>query len=181
MPYIYRYIDIDKEEVVYVGKVTRYKDVGYDPLRNRHEQHCREDWYKNDSDHIVMQYIELDSPVDADIVESWLINFYDTGQLINKAKTGWGKSKLDLYTLICGRWRTFGLNSGMREDSIEELISSLVLQLKKYTEGFTVNIDSNLTYFCNEVKRIQKEWQKAQKLSRFDAQCDFRRGDPKVL
>ena len=69
MPYIYRYIDIDKEEVIYVGKVTRYKDVGYDPLKNRHEQHCREDWYKNDSDHIVMQYIELDSHVDADIIE----------------------------------------------------------------------------------------------------------------
>ena len=36
-----------------------------------------------------MQFVELDSHTDADILETWLINFYDTGQLINISKTGW--------------------------------------------------------------------------------------------
>ena len=183
MPYVYRYIDIQKEEVVYVGKVTKFPDrqACYDPLRNRHEQHCREDWYKENEDNLIMEFIEFDNPCDADILESWLINFYDTGQLVNKAKTGWGKSAIDLWPIVSGRWRIFGLNSGMRDEEIRSKANELVDTLKRYTEGYTVNVDSQLTYFCEQVKKIQREWKKAHRISRYDAQDLFLRAKNKEV
>lgn len=177
MPYIYRYIDIEKEEVVYVGKVTRYKDcqAAYDPLRNRHEQHCREKWYKDNEDNLVMEWIEVENPCDADILETWLINFYDTGQLVNKAKVGWGKSSIDLWPVVSGRWTVYGKGYSMNDDSVRKLANDLVISLSKWTEGYTVNLDSNLDYFVEKVKGIRKEWAKAQRLSRYDAQDLFLR------
>lgn len=174
MPYIYRYIDLEKEEVVYIGKITKYKDIGYDPLRNRHEQHSREEWYKN-NDNLVMQYIELENQCDADVLETWLINFYDTGQLINKAKTGWGRSNIDMWPIVANKWRTFGKASDMREQEIREVISEFVYSLMRETEGCTVNIESGIHILCERIRYVHKKWVKAQRLTRFDEQQLFLR------
>lgn len=174
MPYIYRYIDLEKEEVVYIGKVTKFNDVGYDPLRNRHEQHCREDWYKN-NDNLVMQFIELKNQCDADILETWLINFYDTGQLLNKAKCGWGRSNIDMWPIVSNQWRTYGKNTDMNNDEIQGIVYELVYALRRETEGYTVNIETGLQHLCDSVRKVHSKWKKAQRLSRFDEQQLFLR------
>ena len=107
MAFVYRYIDLEAQEVVYIGKVAGEKDVYIDPLKRRHEQHTREKWYQENSDNLVMQFIEVKSHADADILETWLISKYGTGQLLNKAKTGWGESALDLSPMLYGRWKTY--------------------------------------------------------------------------
>lgn len=177
MAYVYRYINLKKAEVCYVGKVTKDSDFGYDPLLARHEQHKREDWYKAiGNENLVLQYIELDSHVDADIYETWLIQFYDTGQLVNKAKTGWGRSRIDLYSAIYGHWRTFrGAGQQGAEREVREQVNSLVNVLLKSTEGLFYNIDSALADFNTRVFEIQQDLRKGYTLSRYDAQDDFRR------
>lgn len=175
MPYLYRYIDLEKQEVVYAGKVTKYNDVGYNPLKNRHEQHCREDWYKASKDNLIMEFIEFDNACDVDILETWLINFYDTGQLVNKAKTGWGKTSFDLWSSVENRWVVYGLDRSMNGQNIRGLANDLIDSLQKYTEGYTVNIDFKLNYFCDNVRDVQKELEKSSRLARCDTQGLFLR------
>ena len=176
MAYVYRYIDLDKGEVVYVGKVTKHKDYKYDPLRLRHEQHMREDWYKAGKN-IVMQYVELNSHADADILETWLINYYDADQLVNKSKTGWGKCSFDLSSLLFGRWRTFGLNTGSNEDEATRIVSDMVRVLFKYSEGLNYNLDRQIEMMNDQIRHIAEEKRRAYLLSRFDSQEDYKRGD----
>ena len=169
MPYVYRYIDLESEKVVYIGKVIGAKDVGYDPLRNRHEQHCREEWYKKNEDNLIMQFIEVKTHTDADILETYLINFYDNGQLINKAKTGWGKCSIDLYTVIAGNWRTYGRGCNQTSDAAREALETLY----RTTEGIRYNVDTALNIFCGAIKNIEREHDKVDRLSRYDEQMLF--------
>lgn len=94
MAYVYRYIDIQKKECIYVGIVKKSKDGAYDPLIQRHNQHKYNDaWYKEHGGigNVAMQFIETESIGDADILETVYINFYSqTGQLYNKDKADGG-------------------------------------------------------------------------------------------
>lgn len=178
MPYIYRYIDLDKGEVIYVGKVTKYKDVGYDPLRKRHEQHTREDWYK-DRENVLMQYVEVDSHCDADILETWLINYYDSEQLLNSAKKDWGKCSFDLSSLLFGKWRNFGANSQSNEEAVKNIIDDAVRMTMKYSEGLSYNVESTLSgmkmIIEQKILKIAREKRMSDLLDRYDMQEDFKR------
>ena len=140
MPYVYRYIDVTKQEVCYVGKVTHCKDVGYDPLTRRHEQHKREEWYKAIGDqNILFQFIETESHTDADILETWLINYYcGSGQLVNKGKIEWGKSNIDLNPYISGKWVTY-YDYGTRKALNEKLMSVARRILTENWESYIEN------------------------------------------
>lgn len=177
MGYLYRYIDIDKEEVIYVGKVMGMKDVGFDPLTRRHEQHKRDDWYKTTGEHnIVMQYIEC-SASDADILETWLINFYaPTGQLYNKEKADWGESKIDLYPLIFGKWKNYKGALDIKEN-IKDRLYGLVENLYRQTEGLAYHLEADLENFCESVKNISKEISKTNKFNRFNTNDEFKRSE----
>ena len=172
MPYVYRYIDLDKCEVVYIGKVTKYKDFCTDPLLARHKQHTREEWYKGAEQNIVMQFVEVDSNTDADIFETWLISYYDTGQLVNKAKTEWGKSALDLRYCFFGKWRTFEKEY---ECGSEHDCYSLVNVLYKATDDLTNNLDSSLEHLSDGIRELAKQRIKIKMLSAFNEQAEFRR------
>ena len=174
MAYIYRYIDLKKEEVVYIGKVTKSGEIwALETLARRHEQHSRENWYKEiGEDNIIMQYIELESHTDADIYETWLINYYgSTGQLVNKGKMGWGKSKLDMYPLIFGKWRNYSANL----DDIESQLTLFAESLYRMTEGLRENVENGLKYFDERVRTLRINVEKADKMSRFDQQNEFLR------
>lgn len=176
MAYVYRYIDFSKKEVVYIGKVTKEPDLGYDPLRNRHRQHKGESWYKEIGDeNLLLQYFEC-SHTDADILETWLINYYcETGQLVNISKMNWGKSNMDLYPVFNGRWRNYGQNRGYNDNEIHRLLLPLVDSLVRWTEGLEVNLDNYLNEFCDNVKVIANDLKKTYELSRFEMQDDFKR------
>ena len=94
MAYVYRYIDMNKRECVYVGKVMGDADIFFDPLERRHKQHSYDAWYKEiGGENLLLQFIHVPTHADADILETYFISQYeDTGQLKNKAKVGWGKS-----------------------------------------------------------------------------------------
>ena len=178
MPYVYRYIDLQKEEVVYIGKVTYDKnDQGTDGLVQRHYQHKTDDWYEEIGDeNLLLQYIHFPSHTDADIMETYLINYYDTGQLRNKAKTGWGKPSYDLYTAaINGRWRNFRQGPISTRDEISNQISFLVESLMKSTEGLCFNIEGGLSDLNQRIIEMRNDMIKAKKISRYDAQDDFLR------
>ena len=176
MPFVYRYIDLDKEEVVYIGKVTK-GDLFNDfiPLQNRHEQHKREEWYKNASDSMVMQYIETETHADADILETWLISYYDTGQLVNKAKTGWGKPMFDLSSVVFGKWRTYGRGTLHEDDEAIKIAGELIAKVNRMTEGYFFHLDTAIAVLNDNIREIAKDKQKAYRLSRFDEQEDFKR------
>ena len=176
MAYVYRYINLEKKEVVYIGKVTKEQDIGFDPLLNRHRQHRGEQWYKEiGDDNLLLQYFEC-SHTDADILETWLINYYcETGQLINISKTNWGKSNMDLYPVFGGRWRNYGQNRTYNENEVHRLLLPLVDTLMRQTEGLEVNLNNYLDDFCDNVRMIAKDLKKTYELSRFDMQDDFKR------
>ena len=173
MPYVYRYIDMTKQEVCYVGKVTRVKDVGYDPLRNRHEQHKRESWYREIGDsNICMQFIETKSHTDADIMETWLINFYcQTGQLVNKGKTEWGYSNIDLHGHIFGYWHTY--------DDYAEKTNKVIRTGSAFTKcmeyGNTSLYDRLYKEYSTALQEAIEAGSKALRIHRLDAQADFTR------
>ena len=128
---------------------------------------------------MLLQYIELDNHTDADIFETWLIQYYDTGQLYNKAKTGWGKSSIDLYSRIFGRWRNFRGSSRNNQQEIYSQLLYVAEVLWNNTNGLFFNVDYALKNFCDRVKEIQSDLQKAHRISRFDMQDDFLREVPK--
>lgn len=178
MPYVYRYIDLQKEEVCYVGKVTTYEDLGtaYNGLVKRHSQHKTDDWYKKiGGENLLLQYIRLESHTDADIFETWLIQYYDTGQLYNIAKTGWGKPSIDLSLCIFGKWRNFRQNAFENQEEIYKQLLCISEGLWKQTEGLVFNVDYALNSFNTKVKELQNDLVKAHKISRFDMQEDFKR------
>jgi len=176
MAYIYRYINLEKKEVVYIGKVTKEPALGCDPLLNRHRQHRGEAWYKEIGDeNLLLQYIEC-SHTDADILETWLINYYcSTGQLVNISKMNWGESSMDLYPVFGGRWRNYGQNRRYNENEVHRLLLPLVDSLMRWSEGLEVNLDNYLNEFCDNVRRIAEDLKKTYELSRFDMQDDFKR------
>ena len=169
MAFIYRYIELEAQEVVYIGKVKSGNHKDMYPLQRRHEQHKRAPWYKKNADNLVMQFIETKSHADADILETWLISQYATGQLANISKTGWGASEFDLWPVIFGRWRTYQRGCQQNEDALYETAKILY----NTTEGLTFNVDSSLGMFCELVKDIVKEREKAVRLSRYDEQDEF--------
>ena len=180
MPYVYRYIDLNKEEVVYIGKVTTYYDKDntciYDGLVKRHSQHKREEWYgKIGDENLLLQYIQVGTHSDADILETWLINYYDTGQLFNKAKLGWGEPGIDLYPCISGRWRNFRQGAISNTEEVTAIVRKIVDSFIRRTEGMSFNIETGLEWLCDDIREIRGDMVKASRISRFDAQYDFRR------
>ena len=182
MPYIYRYIDLGKKECVYVGKVTRHKDIGYDPLGDRHRQHTREQWYKDiGKDNLLLQYIELDSHTDADILETWLISYYNhTGQLQNKAKVGWGKSAIDLSKHIHNLWKNYCEMQFASESELRHQLSiatdicakHLFKAIKAKDAG---GVERLLRHLGDCVAETANNLINSQKLDIIEAQSDFLR------
>lgn len=99
MPFVYRYIDIseDQPKVVYVGKVCRNREEPFEALLARHKEHVlNDDWYKEiGGENLTLEYIEVPSSADADILESYYIAKLDSDGLKNKAKR-WGKTHLQI-------------------------------------------------------------------------------------
>lgn len=178
MAYIYRYIDLCKQEVCYIGKVT--KD-GIDNLYKRHSQHKRESWYleRGGVENIVCQYIETKTHADADIFETYLISFYDTGQLENRAKTGWGKPSIDLFDEIFGRWRC--LSRRERRDGLRDEVAALVAMIDKESEGLLYNVEGCLNMFNARIRELAKEINASYRLSRMEEQSDFLRYVPRSV
>lgn len=164
MPYVYRYIDMNKDEVVYVGKVTKEKQDEYDPLKNRHLQHKREEWYKEIGfKDLCMQYIEVASPVDADIYESFLISYYNTDQLVNKAKTGWGNSRLKIDIINPKRWMLYDNIEYGFEDRLSA--SLYALEICRRIRGILFQdecLHGEIERLMNEISRTQEYERKAQ-------------------
>lgn len=186
MPYLYRYIDLKKEEVVYVGIVTTdERKFGYQAcstpsameyLERRNIQHRSDEWYqKIGEDNILLQYIFFESSIDARISELWLINFYDTGQLANKDGTKASNSELDLYSFIFGKWRNYGESSWNNEEKIRKMVINLVEALMRDTECLYVNIDSGIENMNRKIMDIRNDLVKAKRITRYEKQSDFKR------
>ena len=172
--YVYRYVNLEKLEVCYIGKVTRDKDDKQDPLSNRHKQHKREPWYMEIGDeNLLLQYIEC-SHTDADILETWLINLYgQTGQLINISKMNWGKSSIDLWPVFAGKWITYGRGYYRNQEEVRKMLIPLAENLFNQSEGLLINLDIALESFCDDVKSLSADMKKTYKITGYDAQDDF--------
>ena len=97
MAFVYRYIDIEKNKVIYIGKVSG--EAMDKPLEKRNKQHKSNDfWYKDHGGdkNVMLQFIELENAADADIYETILISKGDQKYLENKSKTGWGTATFNL-------------------------------------------------------------------------------------
>ena len=177
MPYIYRYIDIENEEVVYIGKVQGVNDMWNNPLKKRHNQHKHDEWYKQiGNKNLIMQYIELNNHADADILETWLISKYaNTGQLKNKAKTRWGESNLELSDEVFGKWKTYGKNIALTENAIKSEMLPLIQTLIANSEGLEINITSALNTFNEKVIEISEDIKKSHKFSKIESFETFKR------
>jgi hypothetical protein len=169
MAFIYRYIDVKKRETIYVGKVKGEKDVFNDPLRRRHEQHKKDAWYNPNS--VIMQYIECESHTDVDILETWLINYYDkTGQLVNKGKSGWGTSQMDLWPLVDGKWKLFNDYLKVDEEARKELS-----RLLEKTDGLRKNVIDSLKSFTDNIMELSKEMEATDSIDAVEMQSRFLR------
>lgn len=175
MPFVYRYINTRTMLCVYVGKVSTYTDwddltsvdpfVEFSSLSKRHNQHKREDWYKKIGDeNLILQYIFLDNHTDADILETWLINYYPSGQLMNKAKCDWGKSKIYLNEVIKNRWSLYTskeIANAARTTSYHELFEKI--------DSLEVKIKS--------LKRLIPKYRNLEKFRKYGEQYNFDFGE----
>lgn len=184
MAYVYRYINLDAREVVYIGKV---KGDEFENLIRRHKQHKREDWYKENKNNIIMQYAEVPTAADADILETIEIAYYaDTNQLINKDKTSWGSPQLflDGAGILESRWRTYGCTLHGEKCLIEEIKRDLIRCVDEWwsctvryddlknDDECIENVAKNLG---TNVKSVLREILNGQKYARLRDYNDFRR------
>ena len=180
MPFIYRYIDLQKEEVVYVGKVTTYHDQDFmhphNGIDERHNQHKRDTWYmESDGDNnLLLQYIQLKTHTDADILETWLIQYYDTGQLFNKAKLGWGFPNIDLSSEVFGKWKDYKDELLYLDDMIRKKFDGLVnnyIYGSDTAESFKVGLEQ---LEC-DINQLKMEKIKQERIQENRKQDDFKR------
>lgn len=151
MSYVYRYINMNNHKCVYIGKVMGDTDIFSDPLKRRHEQHKRDDWYKEIGDeNILLQYMYVPTHADADILETYFISQYeDTKQLKNKAKVGWGKSCV--IKEKCFKWNNY-LPYTNRETWIEKEFASkarIVCKLLEFNP-----LEDTKEYVIDEVEKL---------------------------
>lgn len=169
MSYVYRYIDLDKEEVVYIGKVNGDE---LDCLTRRHEQHKRDSWYTGST---IMQFKRLQTPADADIAETYLISMYaHTGQLANRAKTGWGQSALFIQNLHRD-WIDYARFYERAHDGLKQQVVDIVDMFFKDIQGGDFFHEGALDALCDRIRELQRERLLAAKLSRYDKDDDFLR------
>ena len=172
MPFVYRYIDIEAREVVYVGKVAKGGADNCTPLDVRHRQHTYEEWYKGNACNLVMQYMEVDTVADADILETWLISQYGPDQLVNISKSRWGKSRIVLWSIVTGRWKTY------RKYDMD---NAAIDALHKCIEMVSYDADTSAGLFCDMVKDIETEKDKISRLILYGEQMQFIRPKDKML
>lgn len=84
MPYIYKYVNKDTNEVEYVGIIKADSN-----FPNRFTQHKSDGWYKPDKYKIY--YKQLESQTDAEALEGHFIALYGSDKYHNKAKSKWGE------------------------------------------------------------------------------------------
>lgn len=83
---VYRYTDIEDEQIKYVGIVRKGK------LSNRLQSHETDDeWCKNRGWFI--EYFDCDTQSEAEAFEAHLIALYGTDKYYNVKKAGWGINK----------------------------------------------------------------------------------------
>lgn len=173
MPYVYRYIDMNTHECVYVGKVKSDADIGLDPLARRHDQHKREDWYKEIGDeNLLMQYIHVPTHADADILETFFISAYEgTGQLKNKAKTGWGRATVSVWKPTI-EWSNYLTRPYLQETWLEDRFLSIARVIKTDSVDFWQRRQKDIEqYVINEVRDIFTTIKKGRR-----AEVEFERG-----
>ncbi len=171
MSFVYRYIDLDKEEVVYIGKVNGDE---LDCLTRRHEQHKRDSWY-NDS--TIMQFKRLRTPADADMAETYLISYYaHTGQLANIAKTSWGRSTYYLENMH-GHWSDYASYYVHSGEGLRQQIIDIVDTFFRDISGGDFFNEGSLDCLCNRIREVNEERLLSSRLSRYDKDDDFLRGD----
>lgn len=156
MPYVYRYIDMNKHECVYVGKVKGDPDVYVDPLARRHDQHKREDWYLEIGDeNLLMQYIRVPTHADADILETYFISAYEgTGQLKNKAKTGWGKATVSVWKPDIA-WNNYLTRDREQKTWLEDRFLAIARAIKSDSADFWERRQNSIEdYAIREIRDI---------------------------
>ena len=147
MSYVYRYVDAEKGECIYVGKVNGCNDIGVDPLSRRHNQHKRDDWYKDHggAENVFMEICEFEPQAEADIFETAMIAFYsETGQLEKKAKL-WGKQ--NIVDVQKQTWIPYGSKWAKvaGEDPIDYLVEETTRKAKEYINRAFYEKDVDIT------------------------------------
>lgn len=84
MPYIYKYVNKDTDDVEYVGIITSENN-----FPNRFIQHKSDGWYEPNKYKIY--YKQLKTKTDAEALEGHFIAFYQSYKFHNKAKSKWGE------------------------------------------------------------------------------------------
>lgn len=166
MAFVYRYWDITngKADVVYIGKVTRKREEAIEGLVERHREHKNDLWYRDiGDDNLVLEWFEIDSDADADILESWYISKLDGPKLNNRAKR-WGPSGIEV-KCNHSRWQT--LRSYYEQSYVKSTrtLVDMVLddcdkKVSKYDAVYVSRRMSNITLEClgelDKIKRFEQ-------------------------
>lgn len=157
MPWLYRYIEVESKEILYIGLVYSNKK---EALINRLETHrydfLKKDspWYEYNTCNFKIEVLTPDqvkSRNDAEMLEGHFISEYKSFLKLNKAKSKWGKSSFIssrnfnwiLLTDIqyCGNIKEYTMskqyNNSLEEkltNKIKELELVIDTQVKKYNE-----------------------------------------------
>ena len=84
MPYVYKYVNRESNDVEYVG-ISKTQEGFY----KRIADHKRDKWYTENKYDVY--YFEVDSQTDAESLEGHFIALYRSYEFHNKAKARWGK------------------------------------------------------------------------------------------
>ena len=83
MPYIYKYVNKETDDVEYVGIIKADSN-----FPRRFDQHKSDSWYKPNK--YTIYYSAVESQTDAEALEGHFISLYESYKFHNKAKDKWG-------------------------------------------------------------------------------------------
>lgn len=156
MEYVYRYIDDETGETVYVGISKCLKD--------RIAQHKRDKLASINK--AIIEYFPVKYHADADMLETYLISHYDTGKYFNVSKTKKGKCS---FIDICDKlpWKRFDgrvdkdiepftISSIQEKTVVEKVVEKPIVKEVKI-RGDKPTVDQALSIYNEAIKYFKYE------------------------
>lgn len=145
MEYIYKYVEKDSGQPVYVGRATESN------WPRRLDQHKRDDWYEFDKYEVY--FYKVSTRTDSESLEAHFISKYGTDEYNNKAKARWG----ELTFVDEVQWEKYDEHTMQKDRSSLDVRYSIALQKLNCIDAEIERLKHSSEVLFSEIADIRKE------------------------